>query len=125
NGNQTFSASNTFNGVSTLANANNRFAGAFFGNGAGLSNIVASATNGSVTMAGDVTGPSSDATVARIRNVNVSSVIPSANQHLRYNGTDWSPGLVALNSDVIGTLADARLTANVPLLNSNQTFIGS
>jgi len=32
---------------------------------------------------------------------------------------------VALATDVSGTLADARLSANVPLLNGNQTFTGS
>jgi len=125
NGNQTFTGSNRFSGVVTSINSSNKFAGVFFGNGAGLSNIVASATNSTVTMAGDVIGPSSSATVARIRSINVSGLVPAANQVLRYNGTDWAPSLVALGTDVTGTLQDARLSANVPLLNGNQTFTGS
>src|SRR5204863_4032467 len=116
-GNQTFTGSNAFSGVSSMTNANNRFAGVFFGNGAGLSNITATATNSSVTLAGDVTGASTAATVARIRNVNVLATPPSAGQLLRFSGTDWTPAPVALGSDVSGTLADARLSANVPLLN--------
>jgi hypothetical protein len=125
NANQTFTGSNTFNGASSLTNVNNKFAGAFFGNGAGLSNIVASTTNTSVNMAGDVIGTSASSTVAKIRGINVSGLVPSANQFLRYNGTDWAPGAVALGTDVTGTLADARLSGNVALLNGNQTFTGS
>src|SRR5205823_4486294 len=49
----------------------------------------------------------------------------TAGQHLRFSGTDWTPSAVALATDVSGTLADARLTANVPLLNGNQTFSSS
>src|SRR5207302_7216235 len=37
-GNQTFAGSNTFNGVASLTNVNNKFVGAFIGNGAGLTN---------------------------------------------------------------------------------------
>jgi hypothetical protein len=124
NTNQTFTGSNTFAGVSVLTNANNRFAGAFFGNGAGLTNVTASSTN-VVTLGGDVTGPAGTNTVARIRGVNVLATAPTTGQHLRFSGTDWSPSLVALGSDVTGTLADARLSGNVALLNANQTFVGS
>src|SRR5207253_11280299 len=92
------------NGVSSLTNVNNRFAGVFFGNGAGLSNIVTTATNSSVTLGGDVTGASSNTTVARIRGVTVSTAAPVANQVLRYNGANWIPGAVALGSDVTGSL---------------------
>jgi len=45
NGNQIFSGSNTFAGVSALMNSQNRFVGAFIGNGAGLTNITATSTN--------------------------------------------------------------------------------
>jgi hypothetical protein len=68
----------------------------------------AGGTNSSVTMAGDVTGPSTSATVARIRHINVSAVAPAANQHLRYNGTDWVPSAVALGTDVSGALPVAN-----------------
>src|SRR5206468_1174461 len=77
------------------------------------------------TLAGDVTGPSIAATVARIRSVNVLATTPTAGQHLRFSGTDWTPSAVVLATDVSGTLADARLSGNVPLLNANQTFSAS
>src|SRR5438552_351563 len=99
-GNQTFAGSNTFNGVSSLLNANNRFAGAFIGDGSGLTNITTSSTNVSVTLGGDVTGPANSNTVARIRAINVSATPPTTGQLLRYNGTAWTPGPVALGSDV-------------------------
>src|SRR5439155_12598347 len=83
-----------------------------------------SATN-PVTLNGDVTGPAGANTVARIRGVNVLATAPTAGQHLRFSGTDWAPGLVVLSSDVSGTLADPRLSANVSLLSGNQTFAGS
>src|SRR5439155_23699284 len=101
--NQTFAGSNTFNGVSSMSNANNRFVGAFIGNGAGLTNVTATSTN-AVTLGGDVTGPAATTTVARIRGVNVLATAPVAGQHLRFSGTDWGPGLVALGADVSGAL---------------------
>ena len=108
NGNQSFSGSNTFSGVSSFANTANGFVGNFFGNGAGLSNVTASATNVSLALAGDVTGAASNNTVARIRGANVSPSAPAANQHLRFDGANWTPAAVALASDVSGTLSLAN-----------------
>src|SRR5204863_8458336 len=70
NGNQTFAGFNTFNGVASMTNVNNRFTGAFVGSGIGLTTL------------------------------NAANL-------------------------AFGTLADARLSANVPLLNRNQTFSGT
>jgi hypothetical protein len=102
--------------------AGNLAAGAFFGNGAGLSNIVA--TGSAVTLAGDVTGSSGNNTVARIRNVNVATTRPNTGQFLRYNGQLWTPSQVVLGTDVTGTLDDARLSVNVALRNADQSFSG-
>jgi len=79
----------------------NTYNGTFIGNGAGLTNISATLTN---TLAGDVTGSAAATVVARIRGVNVSATAPTANQHLRYNGSAWTPGAVAMGTDVSGTL---------------------
>src|SRR5207248_3149751 len=87
--NQTFAGSNTFGGVSSLTNINNRLVGAFFGNGAGLTHLTLSSTNSNVTLAGDATGASRNTTAARLRGVNVLATAPAANQHLRFSGTDW------------------------------------
>jgi hypothetical protein len=102
---QTFSGSNTFSGVTVVTNPLNRFSGAFFGNGAGLSNVVATATN---ALAGDVTGLPAATTVARLRGVNLSATPPASNQLLRYDGTAWNPGAVFLGTDVSGILNPAN-----------------
>lgn len=105
----TFTASNTFSGVSTLLNAANRYSGTFSGNGAGISNVTANSTvSFTGSLAGDVTGTQAATTVARIRGVNVAAGAPAANQVLRYSGTAWTPSAVALATDVSGTLAAAN-----------------
>jgi hypothetical protein len=104
----TFSAANTFNGVVSLANPMNQIVGSFNGNGTGLSNVTAAtavtAISFSGALAGDVTGTQGANTIARIRGVDVASTAPVANQFLRYNGSTWTPGAVALSTDVSGAL---------------------
>jgi len=52
NGNQTFSGSNTFSGVSILTNTANQFAGNFIGSGAGLTGMnAANVTSGTLALA--------------------------------------------------------------------------
>jgi hypothetical protein len=48
NSNQTFTVSNTFNGVVTANNSTNVFSGAFTGNGAGLTNVPATSLTGTI-----------------------------------------------------------------------------
>jgi hypothetical protein len=79
----------------------NSYNGSFTGNGAGLTNVNATLTT---SLAGDVTGLPAATTVARIRGVNVLATAPVANQLMRYNGSAWAPGAVALGTDVSGTL---------------------
>ena len=52
-----------------------------------------SAPNGSgvVTMGGDVTGSSDDATVAKIQNIPISTTDPTVGKILQYTGTEWAP----------------------------------
>ena len=76
-------------------------------------------------LAGDVTGTQGATVVEQIRGAPVAATGPSANQFLRYNGSQWMPGSVALDTDTTGTLADAHLSANVGLLDADQTFSGS
>jgi hypothetical protein len=99
-----FTASNYFGGTVVMPNSSNTIVGSFTGDGSGLSNITVSATN---TLAGDVTGLPGATTVARIRGVSVATQAPVANQMMRYNGTAWTPGAVALGTDVSGTLGVA------------------
>jgi hypothetical protein len=82
--------------------------GVITGNGAGLTNVSSTPTNFSGSLAGDVTGTQSATVVGRIQGVSVSASAPTANQLLRYNGANWTPGAVALGSDVAGTLSLAN-----------------
>src|SRR6266446_1373694 len=102
--NNTFTGPNTFNGANSFPNAANNFVGSFTGNGAGLTNLSVSGTNVSAALFGDVTGTQNATVVARIRGVNVLATAPAANQHLRFNGTNWTPAAVALSTDVSGAL---------------------
>ena len=121
----TFTGSNTFNGVIAMTNVTNRFVGAFVGNGAGLSNVIASATNANVTLAGDVTGTTAASTVARIRGVNVASITPLAGQLLRNNGTSWAPSAVALATDVSGSLPVANGGTGASTATAARTSLGT
>ena len=87
--------------------------------------IAGTATNFTGSLAGDVTGTQGATVVGQIRGTPVSATGPSADQFLRYDGSQWTPGSVALDTDTTGTLADAHLSSNVGLLNANQTFSGS
>ena len=127
NTNQAFTGSNRFAGVVTATNVANTFAGTFTGNGAGLTSLNASqlaagtvplaqlpgtvVTNNAtaVILAGTFTGNG-----ASLTNVNADQL---DGQHGAFyqNATN-------LNA---GTLADARLSTNVALLNTNQVFTGS
>ena len=92
---------------------------------AGSAAVAATAVSFTGPLAGDVTGTQGANTVERVRGVPVSTNAPAAGQHLRFDGTRWVPAAVALGTDVSGTLADARLSTNVALLNGNQVFTGA
>ncbi|MBL7911764.1 MAG: hypothetical protein JNJ41_11965 [Bacteroidia bacterium] len=48
------------------------------------------------TISGDVFGPSSTTTVTALQNIPVANVTPISSQVLMYNGTAWTPSLLAL-----------------------------
>lgn len=76
-------------------------------------------------LAGDVTGAHGGTLVNGIRGVQVSPAAPLTNQHLRYDGSNWAPGSVVLETDIIGSLPDWHLSTNVGLLNANQVYTGN
>jgi hypothetical protein len=93
----------------------------FWGSGSGLMNLdptklssgtaninisgnAATATTFSGVLGGDVTGSQGATTVTRIQNRGISSTIPMANQVLRYDGNNWNPSAVSLQTDVTGVL---------------------
>ena len=92
---------------------------------AATASTAGSAANFTGSLAGDVTGTQGTTVVGQIRGTPVSGAAPSANQHLRYDGSQWVPGNVALATDTTGILADSHLSTNVGLLNANQIFSGS
>jgi hypothetical protein len=66
----------------------------------------ATVASGSSSVGGDLSGTTSNATVAKLRGVDISITAPSAGQVLKYNGVAWAPaadtdtGLTALTGDV-------------------------
>jgi len=152
NASQTFSGVNTFEGATRLTNGGNVFIGAHAGDGSGLSNLPP-VTIGAFTGAldGDVTGTQTGTVVARVGGTNAAVIAAganAANSATSSNAPDsivrrdasgnfsagtitgifsgTGPGLAGLNAGNLsaGTLADGRLSANVPLLNGSQTFSG-
>ena len=116
NANQTFSGSNIFAGVSTLTNANNRFAGSLSGNGGGLTSL-----NASQLTSGTVPSDRLSGTYAAALTLN--------NPGNSFAG-DGS-ALAALNAGNLasGTVPAARLSGNYPnaltLNNAGNSFNGN
>ena len=112
NANQSFTASNRFAGVVALTNTANTLAGTFSGNGAGLTSL-----NASQLAAGTVP-------VALLPGAVVTNNATAVTLGGTFSGSGG--GLTNLDAtDLTGTIADARLSANVALLNTDQVFTGS
>ena len=112
NTNQVFIGSNRFAGVLALTNAANTVAGAFTGNGGGLSNLNASQIS------------SGTLSVSQLP----AAVLTNGASAVSLTGSFTGNGAGLTNLDatrLTGTIADARLSANVALLNTNQVFTGS
>ncbi len=129
NAHQAFAGSNRFAGVLTLTNPANTIAGTFIGNAAGLTNLDAT------DLTGTIADPRLSANVALL-NANqafsgsnrFAGVLTLTNPANTVAGTfiGNAAGLTNLDAtDLTGTIADARLSANVALLNGNQAFSGS
>jgi hypothetical protein len=58
----------------------------------------ATTSGGTVTLTGDVTGPSNANTVERIQNYNVSNAAPSTNDALVWDGSQWTPTAISTSS---------------------------
>ena len=100
------------NGPGVTANYNANFAGTYTGNGSGLTGLAATNLTGTVTLA-QLPG----------------TLLTNNSTGVTLTGTFSGSGasLTTLNAGNIasGTLADARLSANVALLNASQNFTGS
>jgi hypothetical protein len=109
---QTFTGSNRFAGIVTATNTANTFIGAFTGNGGGLTNLNASQfTSGTLPL-------------AQLPAVAVTNNATGVTLTGAFSG--GGGGLTNLNAvNLTGTIADARLSANVALLNANQSFAGT
>src|ERR1043166_2201813 len=137
----------TFTGVNVFTNVLNSFVGTFSGNGAGLSlhtnvavltnNQTFSGTNAFTntlnsfagTFVGNGTGLSLSTNVALLTNNQTFSGTNAFTNVLNsFAGafTGNGAGLTSLNASTLstGTVPPARLSTNVAVLNSNQTFSG-
>jgi hypothetical protein len=110
-------ADQTFTGQNTLNNAANSFSG----DGAGLT-----ALNASSLSTGTVADARLSGNVA-LRSANQTFTGQNTLNNAANSFTGSGAGLTGLNASSVssGTLADTRLSANVALLNANQTFTGS
>lgn len=89
---------------------------------------------GTATLGGDVTGNSATTTVARIQGIPVTTVDPSLNQILRFDGTSWVPSEASLSSSVLtgdsSMFTDGRTGIMIPFyiypssVYSNTTVLG-
>ena len=152
NSNQTYTGVNIFSGATQLTNGQNNFTGTFAGNGAGLTNLSApTPTNFSGQLVGDVTGPQSATVVSKVGGASANVIASAVNTAIaatsdntpstvvkRDASGNFSAGTISgtfsgVGANVIninagnintGTLADARLSTNVSLINGNQTYTG-
>lgn len=72
-----------------------------------------------VTLSGDVTGSANDTKVEKIQNVAVNSTVPTTNQVLTFDGTEWKPTAITP-----GTLADKKdiTTDGIVTVNGTTTL---
>jgi photosystem II stability/assembly factor-like uncharacterized protein len=126
-----------FTGINTMNNSGNSFAGSFSGNGGGLTNLNLAVNGSSITNLN-----ASALTTGTLADARLSANVPLLNATEQFTGAitatnsaniiagtirgDGS-GLTNLNTANLtsGTVADARLSANVALLNRTQTFTGT
>lgn len=87
--------------------------------GSGVNNLVVnigSGGGGTFTPAGDLAGTSSSQTVVKIQGQPVSNVVPTLNQILQWNGSNWIPTTVSLGGsftaagDLSGTSSNQTVT---------------
>ena len=64
----------------------------------GIAWTPATVSSGSVTLAGDATGPSGANTVVKLQTRPVSNAAPSAGQILLWNGSSWTPSLLSVTA---------------------------
>lgn len=121
-GANTFSGTNTFTGPNAFSNAGNTYAGS----GAALTALnasnLASGTVPDARLSNSVAIRGANQTFSGSNTFNGANLFNNTNNTFLGNGTGLT-GLSASNISM-GTLADARLSANVPRLNGWQTFTG-
>ncbi|MDG0815091.1 tail fiber domain-containing protein [Bdellovibrio svalbardensis] len=74
---------------------------------------------------GDVSGTSSTMSVDKLKGKSLAPVAYSAGQHLRYDGTNWVNSLLALSTDVTGTLPVANGGTGSTTIGSGNLMVGA
>lgn len=85
--------------------------GSLLGNATTATTATTATSAGGFTgaLAGDVSGTQGATNVIALRGVTIAATAPIANQFVRFNGAAWTPGAVALGTDVTGPLPSANL----------------
>ncbi|MCX6892194.1 MAG: hypothetical protein NTX51_11805 [Verrucomicrobia bacterium] len=114
-GTNLFTGTNAFTGILIATNPANRIAGAFTGNGTGLTNISALTAVNATNLIGSVTDAQLPANAARLAGTNV------------FTATNVFTGiLIATNpANQFGTIADAQLPATAARLAGTNLFTGT
>ncbi|MCP1997473.1 hypothetical protein, partial [Flavobacterium sp. HSC-61S13] len=73
---------------------------------------VATSGTTAVTLAGDVTGPTTNTKVERIQTVPVSAIAPRNNEVLTFDGTNWKPALPTVDA---GTITNGKAFTSTDL----------
>jgi hypothetical protein len=125
--------SGTYSGFVNFTNSTNVFVGKFTGNGGNLTNLngsaVAFGTVADARLSGNVALLNTNQTFTGTNTFTGPNLFTGANSFTNVANTFTGSGsnITGLNASALvnGTVADARLSSNVPLLNTNQTFTGT
>jgi hypothetical protein len=125
NANQNFTGSNAFSGVVMATNGNNLLNGTFtgnvIGNGGGLTNL------NSTNLVGTIPAAQLNGTIPLAQLPPAVITNGAGGVNLTGGFTGGGGGLTNLNASQLasGTIPDAQLSTNVPLLNGNNNWTGT
>ncbi|KYG65693.1 hypothetical protein AZI86_01050 [Bdellovibrio bacteriovorus] len=88
-------------------------------------NISGTASGFSGSLSGDVAGTQSATVVGKLQGVVVSATVPTNNQVLKYNGSQWAPASLSSGDLPSGTLSGSGTAGYVPYYSGANTLANS